>query len=51
MNLDKVQQLTVTVHFVSHTGDDNMEDCNKVAEDVGGMSDSGRFKGIGKALS
>jgi hypothetical protein len=24
---------------------------NKVAEEVGGMSDSGRLKGIGKALS
>jgi hypothetical protein len=29
------------VHFVSHTGDDHVEDCNKVAEEVGGMSDSG----------
>jgi len=27
-----------------------MEDCNKVAEEVGGMSDSGRLKGIGMAL-
>jgi hypothetical protein len=39
------------VHFVSHTCDDHMEDCNKVAEEVGGMSDSGRLNGIGKALS
>jgi hypothetical protein len=36
---------------VSHTGDEHMEDCNKVAEEVGGMIDSGKLKGIGKALS
>ena len=39
------------VYFVSHTGDDHMEGCNKVAEEVGGVSDSGRLKGVGKALS
>lgn len=39
------------VHFVSHAGDYHMADCNKVAEEVGGMSDSGRLNGIGKALS
>jgi hypothetical protein len=39
------------VHFLSHTGDDRMEDWDKVAEEVGGMSDNGRLKGNGKALS
>jgi hypothetical protein len=36
------------VHFVSHTGDDHMEDCNKVAEEIGGMSDSGSLKVSGR---
>ena len=37
-----------TVHFVSHTGDDHVEDCNKVAEEVGGMSDNGDWRVLGR---
>lgn len=46
MNLDKVKQLTDIVLFVRHVKDSNI-----VAEEVFGMSDSGRLNGIGKALS